>query len=482
MGSILVLIAGAGLIVPAILAVSFFVSSVFEKEKRAAFLGAVQAGVMVFLAAGFFYIFLKGFFDTGSGLFALFVIIAAETGVSFLLIRRTGGNEQALKGTSGLIKGEVQQFDERDHVFARNRSLLPGSEQYKTYYSEHPEIEEMDSQRRKKGGPLGIPGKIDSPGADANLAGMMASLSIPQYLSSPEIYNPLPHIALREKLAGKKIELDPSEASARIKGYARNIGADLVGIAEINPLWIYSKRGEIFNDNWEDWGKEIEVCHKFAVVFATRMNQTLVKSAPHTPTCVESMANYAKGAYIATQAASYIANLGFSATANHFRHYDSLMVPMAVDAGLGELGRHGYLITKKFGPRVRLSLVTTDLELACDQPVDLGVEAFCSICRKCARCCPSQSIPLGDQTVTNGILRWKMEAQSCFEYWGKVGTDCNICMNVCPWSHADTFPHQVIKALITRNTASRKLFNLMDDLFYGKRPKPDPAPDWAGYK
>jgi reductive dehalogenase len=154
---------------------------------------------------------------------------------------------------------------------------------------------------------------------------------------------------------------------------------------------------------------------------------------------------------------------------------------LAVDAGLGEIGRLGYLITKKYGPRVRLSLVTTDLPLLQDKPVDIGVEDFCKICKKCAVCCPSKSISQDEMTVTNGLVRWKLNAQSCFEYWGKVGTDCNVCMNVCPWSHADTLPHQIIKTLITRNSLSRKLFNLMDDIFYGKRPKPKPPVNWAKF-
>jgi hypothetical protein len=54
-------------------------------------------------------------------------------------------------------------------------------------------------------------------------------------------------------------------------------------------------------------------------------------------------------------------------------------------------------------------------------------------------------------------------------------------MRVCPWSHARTFPHKLILELITRNKISRRLFSFMDDLFYGKRPKPKAAPKWAQF-
>ena len=217
------------------------------------------------------------------------------------------------------------------------------------------------------------------------------------------------------------------------------------------------------------------------IVFGEEMDFFMVGPGPHTPVVIESMKNYGKGAYIATQLAGFIANLGYSATASHLRHYDALMVPLAVDAGLGEVGRMGYLMTKDLGPRVRLSAVSTDLPLIPDKPVDIGAEDFCEICKKCAVCCPSGSIPLEGQTVVNGTLRWKLHEQSCFDYWGKVGTDCDVCMKVCPWSHARTFPHRIVVEMIVRNKYARRVFSWMDDIFYGRKPKPKAPPKWARF-
>jgi epoxyqueuosine reductase QueG len=59
-----------------------------------------------------------------------------------------------------------------------------------------------------------------------------------------------------------------------------------------------------------------------------------------------------------------------------------LLVPAAVDAGLGEMGLFGYLITKELGPRVRIFAVTTDLPLVVDHPMDIGVEDFCRFCKE----------------------------------------------------------------------------------------------------
>jgi len=478
MQTIFFILAAAGSVMLAIIGLTYFISCVWEKETRAAVFAGGQFLLMSALVFVLFYLEATGFLGTGVGSAILILGGIAGVGLCFLLMLKIGTNPKALQGAQGLIIGPVKRFDERDIVFARNRTVRPDTQQYKTYYEMRPEFEQFDAARRKKGGPLGQPGAIDKPKDRPNVAAAMASLSIPLHLSTPEKFKPAGH----PEFKGQRVQLNSEEASLRIKGYALELGADLVGITAINPLWIYSRRGEIFHENWEDWGQQIELTHQYAVVFATEMAFDLVGTAPHTPTTIASMANYARGAFIATQLAALVANLGYSASANHLRHYDAALVPLAVDAGLGETGRLGYLMTKDYGPRVRLGAITTDLPLAADKPVDIGAADFCNICKKCASCCPSNSIPLEDPKEVNGTLRWKLNAETCFDYWGKVGTDCNICMRVCPWSHANTFPHKLIRTLITRNRYSRRLFIWMDDIFYGKKPKPKTAPDWAGYQ
>jgi reductive dehalogenase len=466
------------LMIQAFIGLSFFVSCIWEREKRATLFAAIQFMGMAALLLLFVSLSQKGFFRTGPGLVLLIVGSMVACLVAYLLLRRTEPNRRALRGTKGSMVDAVHRFDERMQVFARNRCLRPDSERYQRFYEENPELEERDAKRREKGGPLGQIGLIDKPYEGPNVAATLASLSMPIHLSLPEIVRPAPHPLLK----GAKANMSPQEASKRVKGFARNIGADLVGIAEINPMWIYSHRGEIFHHNWEDWGKAIQADHRYAIVVAEEMAFHMIGPSPHTPSVMESMKNYAKGAYIATQLAAFIANLGYQAEANHLRHYTAILPPLAVDAGLGEVGRLGYLMTKEFGPRIRLSAVTTDLPLVPDKPIDIGVEDFCKFCKKCAVCCPSQSIPLDhDPKPSNGTLRWKLNEETCFEYWGKAGTDCCVCMRVCPWSHARTFPHRLIVWLITRNRYSRRIFSVMSDIFYGRKPRPKPAPRWAGF-
>ena len=229
-------------------------------------------------------------------------------------------------------------------------------------------------------------------------------------------------------------QIDPAKATEIVKNLARHVGADLVGVCRVNPLWVYSHRGEIHYNNWEEWGQELQDFPPYAVVIATEMNWEHVSAAPHTPTVAESAGNYAKGAYMSTLLARWFAHMGYRGVAQNTRNYDILLVPLAVDAGLGELGRKGYLITPKYGPRVRLFATLTDMPLVPDEPLSIGVDEFCQRCKKCAESCPSQSIPLEDKVVHNGVERWKLQEESCFEYWAKVGTDCAICMSICPFA------------------------------------------------
>ena len=75
----------------------------------------------------------------------------------------------------------------------------------------------------------------------------------------------------------------------------------MVGVAKMNPVWVYSNRGEIFNNNWGQWGEEISVGHPYAIIFAVEMDSKMVRTAPHPPSVAESALSYSKGARISTQ-------------------------------------------------------------------------------------------------------------------------------------------------------------------------------------
>jgi epoxyqueuosine reductase len=167
--------------------------------------------------------------------------------------------------------------------------------------------------------------------------------------------------------------------------------------------------------------------------------------------------------------------------AQHNRHYDLLLVPLAIDAGLGELGRHGHLVADQFGPRVRLFAVTTDMPWQPNRPIGKGIEAFCRYCKKCATACPSRSIPSENRTVHNGMERGKLNKETCFEYWGKVGTDCSVCMEICPFSRPNRSVHRLVKWLLPRSCLAQRLLPHLDNWVSGQKWKPRAVAPWVNY-
>jgi reductive dehalogenase len=444
----------------------FLIESLKEHEQHAARIGILGVSISPALAA------LVIFLPFSRIPFAVTAFLIGLTGLLFLIPSKP--DRKALLGCRGHVVSAVVRPDQRDTVFARLRSLPQDSEYYKRYYAEHPEKEEKDLRRREKGLMGKKPGAIDS-GYQPNMAMVWSSFDIPHFLGVHSYSDPQPNVP--------KSGMDPEHAARIVKGLAKHLGAVLVGVCKIDPLWVYSKRGEVFYGNWQDWGKEInpDELPPFAVVFAVEMSSASVGTAPHTPSVTESALNYAKGAYISTMLARWFSHMGFRATSEHTRNYDMVLPAMAVDAGLGEVGRLGYLIGPKYGARLRLFATLTDMPLALDKPISIGVDKFCERCKKCAECCPSRSIPMDGKVVHNGALKWKLHEESCFEYWSKVGTDCCICMAICPFSRPDTLFHNAIRWFVARSRLAQIVFPSIDNFLYGKKWRPKPAPDWLVY-
>jgi ferredoxin len=265
--------------------------------------------------------------------------------------------------------------------------------------------------------------------------------------------------------APRRLEREPSLMTAIVKGTARRLGADDVGIAELDPMSVYSHVGR----GPEMWGAPIENSHRFAVVIALEMDYEHVEAAPRLPITMESAVQYLKGAQISISLARAIRSHGYPARAHIAgSNYQIMLPPVAYDAGLGELGRIGYLISPRFGARIRLGAVTTDMPLVPDSPRIFGVQEFCTVCRKCAVNCPSGAIPRGGKEWVRGVEKWPLAIEKCLHYWRLAGTDCGLCMKVCPYSHPPTFVHNLVRSGIRRSAFARRIAVWGDDLLYGK--------------
>jgi len=357
----------------------------------------------------------------------------------------------------------MKRFDERDIPFSRVR-LKPGTPEYAAYYATRPENRKVDDEIRS------LPGLLSATAALAEPA-LFAAAEGSFFLTE----------SLRDSVDGPVAEVraapDPQKMTAFLKPLALYYGARTAGVTELRPYHFYSHIGRDFRR----YGEPVSFEPGYAVAFTVEMDLSMVRSAPNAPTVMESGRQYVEAARIAVQLAAAIRAMGHPARAHIDGNYRVIAPLVARDAGLGEIGRMGLLMTPRLGPRVRLGVVTTPLELVPDRPTqDATVVDFCSRCRKCADSCPARAIPDGDRAETDGALRWSVDADACFRYWNTVGTDCARCLAVCPYSHADAPFHNAVRWGVRRSALFRRVAVRLDDVFYGRRPAPRPAPSWTG--
>jgi reductive dehalogenase len=267
----------------------------------------------------------------------------------------------------------------------------------------------------------------------------------------------------------------PAEAAAEIKRVAKSFGADLVGITHFDERWLYQQK---FSDlRQQEKAQELPANLPNVIVTAQAMDYDLIRTVPSALSGAATGLGYSHDALVVLSLAQYIRNLGYQAIAS--MNDTALAIPLAIKAGLGEYGRNGLLITKAFGPRVRLGKIFTDLPLAHDQPIHFGVKEFCTICRRCADGCPVKAIPQGaptaerhNQSNIQGVRKWSVDAEKCFSYWAAQNSDCSICIRVCPYNKDYRhWWHRVGQRLA--GTPLRRILLALDKwLGYGERMRP----------
>jgi hypothetical protein len=75
-----------------------------------------------------------------------------------------------------------------------------------------------------------------------------------------------------------------------------------------------------------------------------------------------------------------------------------------------------------------------------------------------------------------------LNEETCYEYWGKAGTDCAICMAICPFSRPDTRMHQLVRWFVARSPVARAVFPYLDNFIYGKNWRPKKVSSWLNYR
>jgi len=302
------------------------------------------------------------------------------------------------------IVGEVRRFSQRYTAFARAR-WDPTSAAY--------------GKKRRSAEEMAAAGKSGYSAEDFALrAGAWAMADC--YGQSRRPDPSAGHMASAEFQHAARYEPDDWRAfTERLKSAARFYGASLVGVARVNPLWVYAcdhKEQPIHLPEGVD----------SAVVMAVSMDYELIRMSPSAAAEAATANGYSRMAFVTECVAHYLGALG---------------IPLAIDAGLGEFGRNGLLITRPYGPRVRLCKVFTDARLIPDEPVSFGVRECCEACTKCAEACSAGAISRGKMTSVGptpsnnpGVLKWYVNVDACLAFWRENGAGCANCIRSCPFN------------------------------------------------
>ena len=232
-------------------------------------------------------------------------------------------------------------------------------------------------------------------------------------------------------------EVLAARLAADLKTAARALGADLIGITGYDERWVYTHAYS--RETETEKPQELPGELGNVVVVAQAMDRGLVETVPSALSGTATGVGYSSDTVVLLAIAQYILNMGYTAVPT--MNDTALAIPLAIKAGLGEYGRHGLLITREFGPRVRLGKIFTDMPLAHDRPRRFGVRETCEVCRACSDACPPKAIAMDAPTdriynISNirGVRKWTTDAEKCFRFWSNQNTDCSICVRVCPYN------------------------------------------------
>lgn len=237
---------------------------------------------------------------------------------------------------------------------------------------------------------------------------------------------------------------------------------------------------------------------KYAIVMLIEMDYDCIKSSPQIPASMAVGNGYSRMAFTGSSVAEFIRNLGYKAIPAD--NWVGLSVPLAIKAGLGQLGRNGLLITPKYGQRIRIVKVLTDFPMKVDKPINFGVTEFCKVCKKCAKHCPSQAISYDKMPIWepnyraktdldynyksnhSGVYKWYVDVEKCYEQWVRNGADCSNCIRACPFTKPTdgvfVFSHGIARFFIKHFRFLDRSMVLLDDVMakfpfwgYGEKAK-----------
>jgi reductive dehalogenase len=253
---------------------------------------------------------------------------------------------------------------------------------------------------------------------------------------------------------------DAARNAANIKATLYFLGVDAVGLSEC-PDWVWYSHDAA--------GQPITPYHKNAISMIIDQGHETMEGASGDDwiAAAQSMRAYLRFSLLGGVLAQHIRDLGYTARVHSVMDDEVLHPPLLLLSGLGEVSRIGEVILNPFlGPRLKSGIVTTNMPMAHDKPIDFGLQRFCEACNKCARECPAGAITAGPKLMFNGYEIWKSDSQKCTTYRvaQKNGAMCGRCMKTCPWNLEGLFAEAPFRWAAMKMPGAAKVLAKLDDM------------------
>jgi len=231
-----------------------------------------------------------------------------------------------------------------------------------------------------------------------------------------------------EPVAKTRLQASSEERTESMRSFALEHEADAIGIAAMDPFYVFE--GYTIEEPW-------------VIVLALAHDYERLKEVPSDESNGIGVCDvgdqYARGTRASYTLANWIRAQGFKADPYPGPMAGALaLIPPAIAAGLGELGKHGSLISRQFGAGVRLAGVTTDMPLVPSGRDVFGADEFCTSCQICTQACPPGAIGTEKQMV-RGVQRWYVDFDKCIPFFAEAAS-CGICIAECPWTRPAVRP------------------------------------------
>ena len=238
-----------------------------------------------------------------------------------------------------------------------------------------------------------------------------------------------------DPLADRPTDRSPDDWTAALDRFVTGGDCERTGVARIDPDWFY----EGVSRDWQS-----------IVVLAVMHDYEVLSDAPADRAGIEVTRQYTRAAAASKKIASWLRREGWDAEPVTGPMTGAItLIPPALACGMGELGKHGSVISDEMGANFRLSGVMTDAPFAPTPARSFGVDDFCTHCRICEDACPPEALFPEKQTV-RGVDKWYVDFDRCLPYFNEH-QGCAICIAVCPWSRPGVAPN--LAAKLTRRAA-----------------------------